>query len=85
MSDEVEGLEGATGIYVLPSEENMPARAIIGPAAVWEQVGAPVGLMATWSADTGCWQVEGDSIPPELGAAITERCRELEVPGFFDS
>lgn len=35
------------------------------------------GVMATWSADVGCWTLAGMPLGAELSEAITERAKQL--------
>ena len=69
-------------IYVLPTEEGFPPRAVVAEQMAMTPIGlvAEGGAMLTWSADVGTWVAEGGiPVPEELGAAVTERCRELGV------
>jgi len=79
-------MEG-TYIYVFPTEEGKPPRALLANAQMIAEDEEPVGLavgadVATWSADTGAWMLNGLPVPPELSAAISEHAADLGVPGF---
>jgi hypothetical protein len=77
-----------TAIYVLPSEEGMPARAILSPVDPDDpelEVGKAIrGTLATWTADMGTWTVGGTPVPQELAGAISAHAASLGVPGFAD-
>jgi hypothetical protein len=62
-------------IYVLPTEEGLPPRAVIGEQAS----GGIRGPLATWSRDSGAWEVGGVPVPDELGEAITDHAKSLGV------
>jgi hypothetical protein len=78
MSDEPQTLD----CYVLPTEEGMPPRAVLGKITT-DAEGRPVegeGALVTWSRDQGAWVAEnGTALPPELGEAITAHAKELGV------
>ena len=87
MTDEENELEvKAVGIYVLPTEEGMPPRAILTPVTgigeLNEEELSVVGQMAVWTADMGCWTVAGTPLPQALGEAISAHAASLGVPGF---
>lgn len=71
MSDEPQALE----IYVLPTEQGMPPRAVVGVS----DGRAIMGSMAVWTADVGMWTLNGDPLPEELSDAITEHAKSLGV------
>jgi hypothetical protein len=66
-------------IYVMPTEEGLPPRAIVGAIMQEEQGIAIAGAMATWNADTGVWMIEGQAVPEDMGEAITEHAKSLGV------
>lgn len=70
-------------IYVLPTEENIPPRAIIGQIVPTQGGAAITGVQATWSHDVGTW-VNEESIPfpQELADMITEHAKALGVEQF---
>lgn len=70
-----------TSIYVLPSEEGLPPRALLmeGTEQVWERETVD-GVFAVWSRDLGCWTTGGVPLPEELGEVITEHAKSLGVP-----
>lgn len=83
-----------TTIFVMPTEEGMPPRAILGnievpegeeleqqESTVMEAVEAGQH-MAVFSNDVGCWTLNGSPLPPELSDAISDHARNLGVPGF---
>jgi hypothetical protein len=79
MSDESQ--QAPLGIYVLPSEPNVPPTAVIAeviiPAA--DGVMAINGATAIWNADMGAWCIEGNPVPQEVGDAITAHAKALGV------
>ena len=73
-------------IYVLPSEEGLPPRAIVGEAFIPGEDGILVlgGGMITWTADSGTWVTEGGMpVPEELADATTSHARDLGVEQFL--
>lgn len=82
MSDDEETV---LGIYVLPTEEGQPPRAIVADADDLQRAQEPdepvevSGCLAVWSRDAGCWMNEGMPLPPELGDAITAHAKDLGV------
>src|SRR3954464_5352813 len=75
-------------IYVLPTEEGLPPRAMVGqPVAgiVEGPDGEPAvaegiaGELCVWSADMGAWMANGVPVPTVLGDALTQRAKELGV------
>jgi len=101
MSDEQEPQEKGEevedegiGIYVLPSEENMPPRAMLFrqiegelPEELKAQLDEEAGMiqvvestMVTWSNDSGTWlQMDGTPVSPDVGEAITQHAKDLGV------
>jgi hypothetical protein len=95
---DMEDDNGGISIYVFPTEDGMPARAMLSkqPKVVnLEEEGAPeppegvevVAIevqqaVAVWTADAGCWTVEGNPLPPGLSDAISAHAASLGVPGF---
>lgn len=75
MADELR----VTAIYVLPSEPNIPPRAIIGSPVATEAGEGVIGIQSTWSADLGMWTIEGAPVGNELSDAITEHAKSLGV------
>lgn len=65
-------------IYVLPTEEGKPPRAIIGPFNEEEQRFL-AGVEAMWSRDLGTWTVGNMPLPNDLAAQITEHAKSLGV------
>ena len=61
-------------IYVLPTEEHLPPRAVL-----LEDEQADGGPLVTWSHDSGTWMLGELPVPPELGEAITAHARALGV------
>lgn len=72
---------GEVAIYVMPTEEGLPPRALIYSANPGEDEGAVAvtGVIAAWSRDAGAWMVDGLPLPSELGGAITEHAKSLGV------
>lgn len=70
-------------IYVLPTEENLPPRAVLfDPSEVL--VGTEEGLLvagtlSTWSRDLGTWVIGDLPLPQELADRITEHAKSLGV------
>lgn len=65
-----------TAIYVLPTEEGVPPRAILGEAVGQNML---VEATAVWSNDAGAWMVEGVPVDQELGDLITAHAKSLGV------
>lgn len=81
MSDD----EVAISIYVLPSEQNQPPRAMLikGEVPQVEPGDEIQGVLVTWQSDSGVWTYEGGMpLDAELGAAVTEHAKSLGVPGW---
>lgn len=75
---EAEDTTGVVSIYVLPTEEGMPPRAVIG-----EDMGDTIsGSVAVWTADMGTWTMGGIPLPQELAEAISAHAGSLGVEGF---
>lgn len=72
-----------TNIYVLPTEENLPPRAVLfdGPMVVMDSDEGLIvaGTLSTWSSDIGAWTVGGLPLPQELSEAITAHAKSLGV------
>ncbi len=68
-------------IYVLPTEEGKPPRALIGQVVEADGLGeVMVGSnVATWSRDSGTWMMGAEPVPTELGDAITDHAKSLGV------
>lgn len=70
-------------IYVLPTEENLPPRAVLfeGPMMMMasDEGTAIAGTLAMWSADIGTWVVNDIPLPQELADAITAHAKDLGV------
>lgn len=94
MSDEQQDQAGEgteVVIYVLPTEEGLPPRAMVGQPvkglmqnedgelAIAEGI---AGELCTWSTDTGAWMANGVPVPTVLGDALTQRAKELGVESF---
>jgi hypothetical protein len=62
-------------IYVLPTEEGKPPRALVGEAVQ----GALMGVQVEWSGEDGRWKFDGEPLEDELSEAITEHARSLGV------
>lgn len=83
MADEQEGQ--MISIYVMPTEEGKPPRAILYsmPVETIEDARAlstVEGALATWSRDMGVWQMpDGTIVPEDIGNAITEHAKNLGV------
>lgn len=71
-------------IYVLPTEEGKPPRAVLFEGEIGEIGDEIKGAMATWSNDNGAWMLGDIPAPPELGEAITNHARNLGVEAFLD-
>jgi len=83
-----------TTIFVLPTEDGMPPRAVLGQVEVEddteyepEEVSTIEALergetMATFSNDAGCWVLGGAPLPEDLSKAISDHAASLGVPGF---
>jgi len=77
--------ETITSIYVLPTEEGMPPRALLSeidpehPPTVGDMVPS---VIAVFSNDVGRWTLGGLPLPDEVNQAITEHAANLGVPGF---
>jgi len=77
-------------LYVLPTEEGMPPRCLMGHVEHNEgeefRVPTPAEVdeseMAVFSSDSGCWTLAGTPLPPELSELISDHARMLGVPGF---
>lgn len=76
-------MTAVTSIYVLPSEQGSPPRAILGEYEEEDDVpglGEPVqGMLATWSQDLGVWMIGPNPLPNELSDAITDHAKNLGV------
>jgi len=79
----------AVAIFVLETEEQMPARALLGMADVEEGDEADLrpsdvemDTMAVWSADVGAWTVAGVPVDSQLNEMISAHAASLGVPGF---
>jgi hypothetical protein len=66
-----------TAIYVLPTEAGLPPRAVLGEPVLGGKM--VVGTIAMWTADMGCWTLNGVPLPPELSDTITEHAKSLGV------
>jgi hypothetical protein len=82
-----EGEEAITvplSIYVLPTEEDAPTRALIGFKMVAPDGNVMLaGEQVAWSNDSGLWvNEEGIPVPTDVGAAISQQARSLGVEGF---
>lgn len=69
-------------IYVMPTEEGKPPRALLAQDIVEVDGGmmaVGVAVQAVWSSDSGAWFVDGEPIDPEIGEAITNHAKELGV------
>lgn len=65
-------------IYVLPTEENIPPRAILG--SLDEEESTITGVQVLWSNDIGTWATpDGLPVPPELAEMITGHAKSLGV------
>lgn len=65
-------------IYVQPTEEGLPPRALLVPfqqAGPFTAVGDPIA--AIYEDDE--WKINGESVDDEVGAAITEHAESLGV------
>ena len=69
-------------IYVLPTEEGRPPRAVVGEQAIDGFVGLPVQYVH--DDDRWIWEANGQPVPDDLGEAITSHARWLGVPTFVD-
>lgn len=73
-------------IYVLPTEEGYPPRAILGQAESEDEVpdvgDTMFGDVAVWTGDLGCWTMHGTPLPKDLSDTISDHARSLGVPGF---
>lgn len=70
------------GIYVLPSEQGLPPRAVLHEVESEDELqpGTSIeGPLAVWSRDMGVWTVGGDPLPMALGDAITAHAKSLGV------
>jgi len=71
--------QSPTFIYVLPTEEGLPPRAMVGQMIELEDREAVATALATWVADNGRWEIEGTPVPNDMGEAITEHAKTLGV------
>jgi hypothetical protein len=83
-----------TTIYVMPTEEGLPPRAILGrfevedEEAVQELDPSPQEMLesaqtvAVYSGDMGCWTIGGQPVDPTLAEKISAHAHDLGVPGF---
>lgn len=80
----------AIGIFIMPSEDGVPPRAILFTAPQMRKIEVADGVEAialelsqgtvTWSRDLCAWISErGTAVPTVLGEAITARAKELGV------
>ena len=75
-------------LYVLPTEENMPPRCLMGYIEHEDELRVPTPeelentVMAIFSPDDGCWTLAGQPLPPELSDKISHHAHLLGVPGF---
>jgi hypothetical protein len=67
-----------TAIFVLPTEVGYPPRAVLGEPVLDGDV--IVGAVAMWTADLGCWTLNGVPLPPDVSDTITEHAKSLGVP-----
>jgi hypothetical protein len=63
-------------VYVLPTEENLPPRAILFEG---ETPNAQNARVSVWSADVGTWTLEGVPLNTSLADIITGHARSLGV------
>lgn len=68
-----------TGIYVLPTEEGLPPRAILTDDTDVQLGDRIEGTLVVWSRDSGVWELNGVPLPSELGGAITAHAVSLGV------
>jgi hypothetical protein len=68
-------------IYVLPTEEGLPPRALVWPESMQTDPGKiPLDAsVLVWTADVGGWTMQGTPVPSELGDAITQHAKDLGV------
>lgn len=72
-------------IYVLPSEPNLPPRAVIGTPFEVDGGLVLAGEVVTWSTDSGTWTTsQGLPVPNDLAESITAHAKELGVEQFID-
>ena len=72
------------GIYVFPTVTGLPPRAILIDSPPSENANEASGPLAIWTANDGCWVLEGHPLPAELSDALTTRARELGVESFLN-
>lgn len=71
--------EQVISIFVLPTEEGQPPRAILANGEIVRRA-MLTGSIVTWSRDLGAWvSTEGMPLPPDLGDDITEHAKSLGV------
>lgn len=63
-------------IYVMPTEEGLPPRALV-------QTGDGTPLSAVYEDEKEAWTIEGEEVPDELSQAITDHARNLGVESFL--
>lgn len=76
----------AVNIYILPSEPNLPPRAVLFEETE-DEVELPdggkatvaKGVQVTWSYDMGTWGSAGVPLPSDMADAITAHARSLGV------
>jgi len=68
-------------IYVLPTEEDRPPRAVLHTGPVDDEAeGVVTRVVVTWSRDMGTWlSPDGLPVPSELAEAITTHAKNLGV------
>lgn len=68
-------------IYVLPTEEGLPPRAVLIPLAISEP-GEPMvalGLPVAVAYEDECWRIDGEPVPEDANEAITQHAESLGV------
>jgi hypothetical protein len=60
-------------VYVLPTEEGLPHRALLMDPAV------EVPVAAVYNEEEEVWQIDGNSVTDDMSELITEHARSLGV------